>query len=297
MMTIIYFSQMPMLSDHFKTILHDLTPKYALTRYAGFWANMQIRLVKNRLIRRFICKYGVNMQEALHESIEDYACFNDFFIRHLKPECRPIANADIISPVDGAISEMGRITKGELIQAKGRYYSAHELLACHETISAQFDSGHFATLYLAPKDYHRIHMPVDAKLLSMTYVPGKLFSVQPSTTRVVPHLFARNERLVVLFETKLGLMAMVLVGATIVGSIGTTWHGDVYRSRTITHFDYSTSDMVEIELQKAMEMGYFKLGSTVILLFSHDVNMQWHAHLSAGQSIHLGDALGDFVAS
>lgn len=283
-----------MLADYLKTIPQYITPKYALTLYAGFWANMKIRVVKNRLIKRFIHKYGVNMHEASREKIEDYTCFNDFFIRHLKPECRPIAAADIISPVDGCVSEIGTISAGQLLQAKGRYYSVHELLACEAAVSEQFSSGYFATLYLSPKDYHRVHMPMDGTLQDMIYVPGKLFSVQPTTARVIPHLFARNERLVVLFQTKIGLMAMVLVGATIVGSIGTAWHGDVHRSRKPKYFNYSSTDTAATVLQKAAEMGYFKLGSTVILLFANDARLQWQSDMCAGHSIRFGEALGTF---
>lgn len=282
-----------MIIDYIKTVPQFIIPKYALTLYAGFMANRKIRLLKNRLIRRFIQKYGVNMQEAQKENIEDYACFNDFFIRHLKPECRPVAAADIVSPVDGRVSEIGTIIDGQLLQAKGRYYSVQELLACDQTITEQFSNGHFATLYLAPKDYHRIHMPMDAVLQEMTYVPGKLFSVQPTTARVIPQLFAQNERLVVLFETKIGQMAMVLVGAAIVGNIGTAWHGDIRRSRKLSRVVYSSTDNPFTALQKAQEMGYFKLGSTVILLFSNDAQMQWNANIHAGDVIRFGQALGD----
>ncbi|MDP3704625.1 MAG: archaetidylserine decarboxylase [Legionellaceae bacterium] len=284
-----------MIADYLKTVPQWIAPKYALTLYAGFWANMRVRIVKNRLIRRFIHKYGVNMHEASRENVEDYSCFNDFFIRHLKSECRPISVADIISPVDGRISEIGKINEGQLFQAKGRYYSAQELLACDESETKQFNSGYFATLYLSPKDYHRVHMPMDATLQNMTYVPGKLFSVQPTTARVIPRLFARNERLVVYFQTKIGLMAMVLVGATIVGSIGTAWHGDVRRSRKLTQFNYSSNDTPATILQKAAEMGYFKLGSTVILLFSNDAHVQWRSDMCAGKEIRFGEALGDFA--
>lgn len=284
-----------MLSDHIKTIPQYIAPKYALTLYAGFWANMKIRLVKNRLISRFIKKYGVNMQEAVKENIEDYTCFNDFFIRNLKPECRPIATDGIISPVDGRVSEIGTIKDGQLLQAKGRYYSVRELLASDESISSQFNSGCFTTIYLSPKDYHRIHMPVTGTLQEMIYVPGKLFSVQPLTARVVPNLFAKNERLVVLFKTKVGLMAMVLVGAAIVGSIGTQWHGDIRRARRIKRTEYSTDISIAMVLERAAHMGYFKLGSTVILLFANKNLMQWRKDIIAGQSICFGEALGEFT--
>jgi phosphatidylserine decarboxylase len=284
-----------MYNDYFKAILQYIAPKYGLSLYAGFCANLKIKIIKNRLIKKFIRKYGVNMQEAQKERAEDYACYNDFFIRHLKPECRPIATADITSPVDGFVSERGRINDGLLIQAKGKHYTVKHLLAADESISSQFNSGYFATLYLSPKDYHRIHMPTDGTLKEMTYVPGKLFSVQPATVRVVSCLFAKNERLVVLFETSAGLMAMVLVGAVIVGSIGTAWHGDLKRSRKPKKFSYSSTDSIDTILKKAAEMGYFKLGSTVILLFTNKKELEWQPNIKPGNSIRFGEALANFI--
>lgn len=274
--------------DYIKTAPQFIIPKRALNAFAHFMANIKIPLVKNHLIRNFIHDYNVNMSEAQQESIEHYACFNDFFIRHLKPECRPIADAGIISPVDGAISEIGSITAGKILQAKGRDYTVSELLAS-DKLSAQFEHGRFATLYLSPKDYHRVHMPIEATLKEMIYVPGKLFSVQPTTARVIPRLFARNERLVVFFDTAVGPMAMVLVGAAIVGAIGTSWHGDIRRGRKRVHFAYHDANTL---LQKAAEMGYFKLGSTVILLFADSQRMQWNSSLHAGGKIRFGEALG-----
>lgn len=271
-------------------LTHHLLPKHALTTFAGFMANIKSPVIKNYLIQDFIAKYNVNMQEAREEDPTQYACFNDFFIRHLKPECRPIANAELISPVDGCVSEIGTITAGKLLQAKGRDYTVHELLACDRTISDQFNAGSFATLYLSPKDYHRVHMPIDATLTTMVHVPGSLFSVQPKTVNAIPRLFARNERLVVLFDTAVGLMAMVLVGATIVGGIGTSWHGDVRRGKQPMHYGYSDQINGPITLQQAAEMGYFKLGSTVVLLFAEQI--KWQENLVAGQTIRFGEALG-----
>jgi len=284
-----------MKKDYFKAIQQYIAPKYGLSLYAGFWANLKIKNTKNRLIRNFIKKYKVNMQEAARENIEDYTCFNDFFTRHLKPECRPIANIGLISPVDGFVSEFGDINKGHLIQAKGKEYSAQELLAADENLARKFDNGCFATLYLSPKDYHRIHMPMSGTLTEMTYIPGKLFSVQPATVNMIPRLFARNERVVTFFETDIGLMAMVLVGAVIVGSIGTSWHGDLKRSRKIKKFSYTKQDAPQIILQKAAEMGYFKLGSTVILLFSDKSKIQWLDTIKPTQSIKFGEQLANFT--
>ncbi len=280
----------PMTNDYLKTAPQYIIPTRALNAYARFMASVKIPVVKNRLIRNFIKDYGVNMSEAREESIDSYACFNDFFIRHLKPECRPIAEAGIVSPVDGAISEIGSITAGKLLQAKGREYTVSELLACEDTLSSQFNNGRFATLYLSPKDYHRVHMPIEATLKEMIYVPGKLFSVQPTTARVIPNLFARNERLVVFFDTPVGLMAMVLVGAMIVGAIGTSWHGDIRRGRKPERFSYHDANTV---LLKSAEMGYFKLGSTVILLFADSEHMQWNSDLHAGDKIRLGEAMAE----
>ncbi len=279
-------------SDHLKTCPQYVTPKRALTAFAGFMANLKLPFIKNYLIRDFIHKYQVNMQEAQEEQVEHYACFNDFFVRHLKPECRPVAEATVVSPVDGIISEIGHITSGRLLQAKGRDYTVSELLASEKALTAPFDNGLFATLYLSPKDYHRVHMPMDATLKEMIYVPGKLFSVQPTTARVIPRLFSRNERLVVFFDTSVGLMAMVLVGATIVGAIGTAWHGDIRRGRQRVRFDYTDNPAVNTALQQAAEMGYFKLGSTVILLFAEGSGLTWRPDLKPGDGVRFGEALG-----
>lgn len=275
-----------------KALMHFL-PKRALTQLAGCLAKVEHPSVKNYLIKRFIRVYGVNMAEAREENPDNYRHFNDFFIRHLKLEQRPTAHTKIVSPVDGCVSEIGRISSGKMLQAKDHYYTVNELLA-GDSISAQFEHGAFATLYLSPKDYHRVHMPMDATLKRMIYVPGKLFSVQPATARAIPNLFARNERLVVFFDTMLGPMAMVLVGATIVGAIGTSWHGDITRSKKICHFEYSSTNPITV-LRQRDEMGYFKLGSTVILLFAHGDDMHWMPDLSPGHSIRLGEALGDVI--
>lgn len=275
--------------DLIKTIPHYLLPKQSLTTLAGCIAQVTHVPTKNYIINTFIKKYGVDMSEALIEEPTAYACFNDFFIRHLKPECRPLAAAEIISPVDGQLSELGPIIQGQIIQAKGRDYSVQELLACDAERAAIFNAGQFATLYLSPKDYHRVHMPIAAELVSMTYIPGALFSVQPTTARVVPKLFARNERLAVFFETKFGPMAMVMVGATIVGAIGTSWHGDLLRTKKITSYDYANNPL---SLAQGDEMGYFKLGSTVVLMFANGQNLKWDASLTAGSAIRFGQAIG-----
>jgi phosphatidylserine decarboxylase len=281
-----------MVLDLLKTIPQYIMPQHGLTSFAGWVANSTNPRIKNYIIRRFIKKYGVNMSEAAIEAPELYSSFNDFFIRHLKPECRPMAQADITSPVDGCISELGKIKKGQLFQAKGRYYSVEELLGCDKDTAAQYTEGQFATLYLSPKDYHRVHMPIQAELKSMTYIPGALFSVQPTTARVVPKLFARNERLVVFFDTKTGPMVMVLVGAAIVGAIGTSWHGDLKRAGKKIIFDYANNPLSE-QMHQGEEMGFFKLGSTVVLLFANGKQVEWRSSLKAGSTVRFGEAIGD----
>ncbi|HAT2066527.1 TPA: phosphatidylserine decarboxylase [Legionella pneumophila] len=276
-----------MFCDVLKTLPQYLIPKHGITALAGYFADVRNPHLKNFLIRNFIHKFDVDMSEALIEDPKSYDCFNDFFIRHLKPECRPLSQSDVICPVDGCISEIGKIERGQLLQAKGKYYSVQELLACDGQLAEQFVQGQFATLYLSPKDYHRVHMPIDAELVSMTYIPGALFSVQPATTRVIPKLFARNERLAIFFKTKIGPMVMVMVGATIVGAIGTSWHGDVKRSKKVERFDYSEQFSDKI-ISQGSEMGYFKLGSTVVLLFANGEKIQWDKELLAGSKIQLG---------
>lgn len=278
-----------MVNDFLKTLPQFLLPKQLLTATAGKIASMTNPRVKNYLITRFIHRYQVNMQEAREENPHNYVCFNDFFIRQLKPECRPLAQAKVLCPVDGIVSEAGMITEGKIIQAKGRYYTVEELLACGAADCQPFHQGYFATFYLSPKDYHRIHMPVDATIRKMIYVPGRLFSVQPATVRIIPALFARNERLVIFCDTPLGLMAMVLVGATIVGSIGVRWHGELPRLTSIEEFTYSAENAPM--LRQGEEMGYFKLGSTVIMLLADADPLQWLPKLSAGQAVRFGEAL------
>lgn len=281
-------------SDLLKTIPHYILPKKGLTFLAGCLAGVKNPRIKNYLIQTFIKKYQVNMQEALIEEPTAYSCFNDFFIRRLKPECRPLAAADILCPVDGLVSELGPIVAGQLIQAKGKNYSVKELLDCDAATAQQFTQGRFATLYLSPKDYHRVHMPVAGRLICMNYIPGTLFSVQPTTARVVPKLFARNERLAVFFDTEIGPMAMVMVGATVVGAIGTSWHGDIKRVKRKLTFTY-TQDAAAKALAQAEEMGFFKLGSTVVLLFAEGHKMQWDSGLTAGSPVRFGQGIGRFT--
>jgi phosphatidylserine decarboxylase len=234
-------------------------------------------------------RYGVDMAEAADPDPARYASFNDFFTRALREGARPLAQADWVCPVDGAISQSGPIEHDRLFQAKGHHYTVDALLGGDSEQAAQFVGGRFATLYLSPRDYHRIHMPCDARLIAMTHVPGTLYSVNPATARAIPGLFARNERVVCCFDTAHGPMAMVLVGATIVGSMATVWHGTVNPPRpgTIRRWYYEQSP---IDLKQGDEMGRFMLGSTVIMLWPA-ADMAFAQGWDAGRSIRMGDAM------
>ena len=241
-------------------------PKLLMTQAAGHLAGMKGGALTQALIRRFVRQYKVDMSEAANPDIASYATFNDFFTRPLRDGARPIADAPFVCPVDAAISQFGPIEHDQIFQAKGHSYSTRALVGGDQQLAHQFDHGHFATLYLAPKDYHRIHMPCDGRLTRMIYIPGALFSVNPLTARHVPSLFARNERVVCVFDTEYGPFVNVLVGATIVGSMATVWHGVVNppRSKDIREWKYEDKD---IRLKKGEEMGRFLLGSTVVMLF------------------------------
>ena len=267
-----------------------LLPKKLLTVLMGRVAGMRGGSVTHALVRRFIAQYGVNMDEAADPRVESYATFNDFFTRALRPGARPIADADLVCPVDAAISQFGPIEHDQIFQAKGHSYSTTALLGGDAALAARFDHGHFATLYLAPKDYHRIHMPCDGRLVRMVYVPGDLFSVNPLTARHVPGLFARNERVICVFDTAFGPFVNVLVGATIVGSVATVWHGVVNPPRThdVRRWDYADKDIV---LRKGEEMGRFLLGSTVVMLFPKDI-VSFNADWAPTHPVRLGEAMG-----
>ncbi len=268
--------------------LQRIIPQHLITRIIGKLAEMKaLPWLKNWAIKQFIAAYGVNMAEAKQEDYTQFASFNDFFTRHLKPSARAQADG-IICPVDGCVSEIGVMQNDQILQAKDHYYSTQALLGGNKELAAHFDNGNFATLYLAPKDYHRIHMPVAGRLLEMHHVPGELFSVNPYTANNLEGLFARNERVVAIFETELGKMAMIAVGAVIVGSIAVSWHGVVTppTCKTITTWDYSEQN---ITLEKGDEFGYFKLGSTVIVLFEQN-EITWDQSLKAGVTVQMGQA-------
>lgn len=283
------------MSDSFAVSLQYLLPKQALTVLAGKIAGARAGWFTTALIRAFVSHYKVDMSEAEHSDPAAYASFNAFFTRALQPGARPIATADLVCPVDGAISQLGDIERDQIFQAKGHRYSTTALLGGDTALAARFQDGQFATLYLAPRDYHRIHMPCAGRLTRMVHVPGDLFSVNPATARGVPGLFARNERVVCVFEGAHGPFAMVLVGATIVGSMATVWHGLVNPPRTgvLRHWDYAEG---EVTLQKGEEMGRFQLGSTVVLLLPKGklkLNPEW----APGGAVRLGEAMADVGAA
>jgi phosphatidylserine decarboxylase len=256
-------------SDQLAVLPQYLMPKLAMTRLAGRIASAEWGALTTWVIEGFISRYKVNMSEAVHEDPAHYKSFNEFFTRPLKEGVRPLASSTWVCPVDGAISQCGAIELDQIFQAKGHQYSTRALVGGDAALAAQFQNGQFATLYLSPRDYHRIHMPIAGKLLRMIHVPGDLFSVNPTTARGVPGLFARNERVVCEFETVQGPMVLVLVGATIVGSMATVWHGQVNPPRPgiVREWHYDTQNVL---LQKGEEMGRFLLGSTVVMLFQQN---------------------------
>ena len=275
-------------------LLQYVLPKQAITALAGKLANLKAGKLTTAVIGWFVKRYNVNMTEATEPNISTYKTFNDFFTRPLKADARPIAHADFICPVDGAISQLGNIQADQIFQAKGHSYSTRALLGGDKNLAKKFENGHFACLYLSPKDYHRIHMPCDGTLKNMTYVPGALFSVNPTTAQGVPGLFARNERVVCEFySAEHGSFIMVLVGATIVGSMATSWHDgengivNPPRTRNIRIWSYQDQN---ISLKQGDEMGKFLLGSTVVMLFEKDT-LRFNEVWGAERAIKLGEMM------
>lgn len=266
-----------------------LLPKQALTELAGKIAGSRGAWVTS-LIKWFIGRYQVNMTEAANPDAASYTTFNEFFTRELRVGARPLAQAEYVCPVDGAISQFGPIEADQLFQAKGHHYSTTALVGGDATLAAEFQNGRFATIYLSPKDYHRIHMPCDGRLKRMIYVPGDLFSVNPVTARGVPGLFARNERVVCVFDTAHGPFVLTLVGATIVGSMATVWHGVVNPPRTGEVRVWRYDDQ-QVNLKKGDEMGRFLLGSTVVMLFQKDV-LQFNPSWSPALPVRMGEVMG-----
>jgi phosphatidylserine decarboxylase len=280
------------LLNRLKVLPQYLLPKQLLTSLAGRFASQARGSTTTSVIRWFVKKYQVNMAEALNPDISSYATFNDFFTRALKPDARSLSVAELICPVDGAISQFGDIKLDQIFQAKGHSYSTTALVGGDSTLAAQFQNGSFATIYLSPKDYHRIHMPCDGSLKRMIYVPGDLFSVNPTTARGVPGLFARNERVVCVFETENGPFVLVLVGATIVGSMATVWHGQINPPRYTDVREWRYDDE-PISLKQGDEMGRFMLGSTVVMLFpqNQSTTLAFNGAWEAGGAVRLGQAM------
>jgi phosphatidylserine decarboxylase len=283
------------MAESFEVALQHVLPKQALTRLAGWAAGLQGGALTTRVIRWFIGRYGVDMTEAANPDPAAYASFNDFFTRPLKAGARPLAAADWICPVDGAISQFGAIEGEQIFQAKGHRYSTTALVGGDAALAAHFHNGSFATLYLSPRDYHRIHMPAGGRLLRMLHVPGDLYSVNPATARGVPGLFARNERVVCVFEPEAGgaPWVLVLVGATVVGSMATVWHGLVNPPRPGTLRDWSYTDR-RVVLAQGQEMGRFLLGSTVVMLMpagTSGTRLAFNPVWQPGRAIRLGEVM------
>lgn len=278
------------MSDRLAVLPQYLIPKQALTMLAGKLASTEAGALTTHVIRWFIKRYAVNMTEAANPDPAGYKSFNEFFTRPLKAGARPLADSAFICPVDGAISQYGAIERDQIFQAKGHRYSTTALLGGDRKLAEQFEDGHFATIYLSPRDYHRIHMPCDGRLTRMIYVPGDLFSVNPTTARGVPGLFARNERVVCVFESAFGPFVLTLVGATIVGSMATVWHGQINPPRPGVIREWRYEPEQAPLLKQGEEMGRFMLGSTVVLLFpknSLDFNPDWQA----ARPVRLGEAM------
>ena len=283
------------MSDRLSVLPQYLLPKQALTQLMGRLANLQAGSATTSVIKWFIQRYQVDMSEAANPDPAAYPSFNAFFTRELRQGARPLAQAEWICPVDGAISQLGPIEGAQIFQAKGHHYSTQALVGGDAQLAAKFQDGNFATIYLSPRDYHRIHMPCAGKLLRMIHVPGELFSVNPTTARGVPGLFARNERVVCVFEGPFGPFVMVLVGATIVGSMATVWHGTVNPPRPgkIREWDYAQKD---IQLTQGAEMGRFLLGSTIVLLTPKS-DLQFNTNWQAATPVRLGEIMATETAA
>lgn len=271
-----------------KITLQHLFPQHILSYLAGKLANCRFAPLKNLFIAIFCKVYKIDLSSAKIENPYAYSTFNAFFTRELKENARPIAQATdaIISPVDGTILQLGKISENQLINAKGFAFTIPELLG-NTDAQAFFKNGSFAIIYLAPHNYHRVHAPIDSKLITMTHIPGKLFSVNPKTLQKIPNVFARNERVVNIFDTTIGPAAVILVGAMIVGSIETKWAGTIVGKKVVTR-NYKEQN---ISLNKGEELGKFKLGSTVILLFA-EPNIIWNSNLTSDATVKMGEALG-----
>jgi len=268
-----------------------IIPQHGLSRLVYKLTRIQTPWFKNWSINWFIKRFNVDMSLAVEAEPEAYKDFNSFFTRSLRQETRPVCEQGICSPVDGTISQLGQINDSTIMQAKNHDYDLTALLGGSATLASNFIDGHFCCIYLSPRDYHRIHMPINGSLREMTYVPGKLYSVNTYTAETVPGLFAINERVINIFDTALGPFALIQVGAINVGSMETVWHGMVTppygKEITTWHYEKQT-----IELKRGEEMGRFNMGSTVILLFTKD-NIQWLETMVATEEIRMGQHLAN----
>ncbi|MBN1008154.1 archaetidylserine decarboxylase [Amphritea pacifica] len=278
------------MKDSLFILLQHILPQHLLSRAVGYLAESRCNWIKRPFIKTFARHYRVNMSEALIGDLDQFDNFNAFFTRALKPGMRPLDEATVVSPADGAISQIGGIDYGRILQAKGRGYGLSTLLGGHADLAQEFIHGHFATIYLSPSDYHRVHMPVTGTLRETIYVPGDLYSVNQTTAKGVDNLFARNERLIAIFDTELGPMAMVLVGAMIVAGIETVWSGQVAPPQKHSWRTDHHKPAEPVVLQQGEEMGRFKLGSTVVLLFGKDA-IEWSGTLKADDPVRLGQAI------
>lgn len=276
--------------DKVITLPQYFIPQHSLSLLMYRFTRCETVWLKNAFIRGIVRQYKVNMSEASETDPVTYPSFNAFFTRLLKEGARPIAEAQVVSPVDGMVSQAGPITSGRIVQAKGQNYSVLSLLGGDDAVTAEFVGGQFATIYLSPKDYHRIHMPITGTVRKMRYIPGKLFSVSPRTARAVPDLFARNERVVVTFDTVMGPMVMVLVGAIFVGSMATVWSGQITPNYGKVVQQWTYSDDEAMTLEQGEEMGRFNMGSTVILLLGQQAKA-FNAQVEADQPIQLGHSM------
>ncbi len=284
------------MKDRLFAFSQHLMPQHAISRVARLLAESKRSSVKTPFINTFIKQYGIDMSEAENSDPASYANFNDFFTRALKPGARTIAKGEksLACPADGAVSQLGDIKQGRIFQAKGHDFGLKELLGGDSSLESEFQGGKFSTIYLSPKDYHRIHIPFTGTLRSMTYIPGKLFSVNPATVNNVDNLFARNERVSCIFDTENGPMAVVLVGAMIVASIETVWAGLVTPPRQkLTTWDYPSSGKDSIQLNKGDELGRFKLGSTVVLCFPEN-SIEWDKNLKEGSVTRMGEEIASY---
>lgn len=282
----------PSFKDHLTTWLLKVLPQHALAAVMYKVARSRWKPLKNLIIRQVIKRYDVDLLEARISDPSQYGSFNEFFTRALNADARPVASDpdSIVCPADGKVSQVGEISGGRLIQAKGHDYPLLDLLAGNKALADEFSDGNFATIYLSPKDYHRVHMPAGGTLREMHFVPGQLFSVSEATTQLVPGLFARNERVISIFETDRGPLAVILVGAIFVGSMETVWNGEVRGSgRNPRVWKYE--GQFALDIPRGEEMGRFNMGSTVILLFPPGVS-QWNVDLLAGKEVRMGESIG-----